>query len=91
MNSADRLIHVGPERCASVAEEIAPLDLLRAVLDPVRLAVIGSSAQGSISIDEIAEGLDVHRKDVAKAIGDLRSLGVLEKDGALDRSALADV
>ena len=91
MNSADPPIRVGPERCASVAEEIAPLDLLRAVLDPVRLAVLGSAAQGSISIDEIAERLDVHRKDVAKAIGDLRSLDILDKDGALNRGALADI
>ncbi len=91
MSSADPPIHVGPERCASVAEEIAPLDLLRAVLDPVRLAVLGSAAQGPISIDEIAERLDVHRKDVAKAIGDLRSLDILDKDGALNRGALADI
>ena len=74
-----------------MAEELAPLDLLRAVLDPVRLAVLGSAAQGSISIDDIAQRLDVHRKDVAKAIGDLRSLDVLDKDGGLNRTALADV
>jgi RimJ/RimL family protein N-acetyltransferase len=72
-------------------EPVSPLDLLRAVLDPVRLAVLGSAAQGSLSIDGVAQRLGVHRKDVAKAIGDLRSLGILDKDGSLDREILADI
>ncbi len=91
MASAVRPIRVVPERCASVADRISPLDLLRAVLDPVRLAVLGSAAQGSISIDDIAKRLHVPRKDVAKAIGDLRSLDVLDNDGALNRHALAEI
>ncbi len=74
-----------------MAEPLSPLDVLRAVLDPIRLSVLGAAAQGSLSIDEVAERLGVNRKDVARAIGDLRSLDLVDKDGVLNRGALAEI
>lgn len=65
--------------------------MLRAVLDPVRLSVLGAAAQGSVSIDEISRRMGVTRKDVAKAIGDLRGIDLLDRDGVLNRDALAHI
>jgi RimJ/RimL family protein N-acetyltransferase len=74
-----------------VAEEVSPLDFLRSVLDPVRLSVVAAAAKGPVSIQAVAQDLDQEPKVVAKAIGDLRSLHILDKDGVLDRDVLARV
>lgn len=74
-----------------MADQVSPLDVLRAVLDPVRLSVLAASARGSVSIRELAIGLGVEPKEVAKAVGDLRSLGLLDKNARLNRETLADV
>jgi RimJ/RimL family protein N-acetyltransferase len=74
-----------------MAEEVSPLDLLRSVLDPVRLSVLAAAARGPVSIRAIAQDLDTDPKTVAKAIGELRSLSILDKDGVLDRDVLAQV
>ena len=74
-----------------MAEGIAPLDILRAVLDPVRLAVLGAAVEGEVSIDDLACRLDLSRREVAKAIGDLRRIGVLDDECRLDTEALASL
>ncbi|MFV1971298.1 MAG: GNAT family N-acetyltransferase [Acidimicrobiia bacterium] len=74
-----------------MAEGVAPLDVLKAVLDPVRLAVLGAAVEGEISIDDLADRLNVRRKEVAKAIGDLRAIGVLDYECRLDAGALASL
>ncbi len=74
-----------------VGDELAPLDLLRAVLDPVRLAVLGAAARGEISIDQLADELETPRRNVARAIGDLRAHNILDKDGSLNRASFADL
>jgi len=74
-----------------MADEVAPLDVLRAVLDPVRLAVLGAAAEGEVSIEDLAGRLKLRRRDVAKAIGDLRAIGVLDDDCRLDTEVLASV
>jgi RimJ/RimL family protein N-acetyltransferase len=63
-------------------------DLLRAVLDPVRLAVAGASVASPVSIESVADETGVPKKEIAKAAGDLRALGLLDEDGMIDREAL---
>ena len=67
------------------------LTTLRAIVDPLRLAVLGSSVGHPTSIDELAAELDVERRDVAKAIGSLRSDGLLDSDAKVDVDALRAV
>ncbi|MEN8042057.1 MAG: GNAT family N-acetyltransferase [Actinomycetota bacterium] len=68
-----------------------PLDVLSAVLDPVRLAVLGASVRGAVSIPMLAEELEVRPKEIARAVGDLRAVGLLSADGELNDDALVDV
>ncbi len=65
-----------------------PAEILRAVVDPVRLAVLGHSAAGPVDVDEVAAALGVPAKEVLTAIGRLRSIGLLADDLALDADAL---
>jgi hypothetical protein len=74
-----------------VGEGVAPLEFLRAVLDPVRLYVLAAAVRGPISIPKIAHDLGAKPREVAGAIGHLRSLGLLEEDGALNRGALIEL
>ena len=67
------------------------LDLLRAVLDPVRLAVLGAAASRAVDISELSELLGRSRGDIARAVGDLRSAGLLRPDGTLDEESLRSV
>lgn len=57
-----------------------PADLIRLVADPVRLALLGRAAEGTISIDEVAANLDVPKRKVADALGKLRTTGVIDED-----------
>jgi len=76
---------------AEFVAEVTSLSLLRAVLDPVRLAVLGASAPGPVDITELSVTLNVPRGDIARAVGDLRSSGLLRPDGSLDTEALRTV
>lgn len=64
------------------------LDLLRAVLDPVRLASLGSASRADVSIEALAEQLDVEPRVVAEAIGRLRAVGLLTSEGRVAETAL---
>jgi RimJ/RimL family protein N-acetyltransferase len=74
-----------------VSDGLTPLELLRAVLDPVRLSVLAASVREPVSVHDVADRLDVEPKDIAVAIGDLRSLQILDEHGVLNRDALAAV
>ena len=76
-----------------MADDATPdaLTTLRAVVDPVRLAVLGASVGGPVSIDRLANELGVPRRAVAKAIGALRGDGLLDEDAKLDAAALRAV
>lgn len=67
------------------------IDVLRAVLDPVRLAVLGDAASGAVSLSGVAERMNITHRDVAEAVGYLRNVGLLDDDAALVRSALRAV
>lgn len=76
-----------------MVDDLVPdaLTTLRAVLDPVRLAVLGASVSGPASIDVVADDLGVPRRTIAKAIGSLRSDGLLDADAKVDAGALRAV
>ena len=67
------------------------LTFLRAALDPVRLAVLGAAVAGPVSLQAIAEDLDVPPRTVAEAIGALRAAGILGDDGNLDIAVLRTI
>lgn len=71
--------------------EPTTLDLVRAVLDPVRLAVLGASVGEAVHISEVSATLNVPRAEIARAVGDLRSCGLLQPDGKLDAEALRTI
>lgn len=65
-----------------------PAEVLRAVADPVRLAVLGHAATGPVDVDALAASLGVATRDVLSAVGRLRGIGLLRDDLALDTGAL---
>jgi len=71
--------------------EATTLGLLRAVLDPVRLAVLGASVTGAVDITAMSATLNVPRAEIARAVGSLRSSGLLRPDGTLDSESLRTV
>jgi RimJ/RimL family protein N-acetyltransferase len=73
---------------ADRSDGLDPLDLVRAIVDPVRLAVLGASVSGPPSVDALASSLGVERKEIAGAIGYLRGVALLDEAGQLDRGKL---
>jgi RimJ/RimL family protein N-acetyltransferase len=67
------------------------LGLVRAVLDPVRLAVLGASVTSAVNLTEMSGMLNVPRAEIVRAVGDLRSSGLLRPDGTLDVESLRTV
>lgn len=57
-----------------------PADLIRLIADPVRLALLGRAAEGNVSLDDIAENMDVPKRKVADALGKLRAAGLLDSE-----------
>lgn len=72
-------------------DRLGAFDLVRSVVDPVRLAVLGASVAGPVSIDELSSKLGIERKDVAEAIGYLRGEELLDESGQIDRSVLSSI
>lgn len=68
-----------------------PMDLIRAALDPVRIAVLGSAASGPVRISDLADRLAVDRKQVAKAVGELSAAGLLDAEGRLSTDMLRQI
>ncbi|MCP4964418.1 MAG: DUF2087 domain-containing protein [bacterium] len=65
-----------------------PADLIRLVADPVRLALLGRAAEGTLSIDEVADSFGVPKRKVAEAVGRLRAVGLIADDKTLDVEVL---
>lgn len=66
-------------------------DVLRALVDPLRLAVAGNAVNGAVSIDAVASQTGRTKRDVAGAIGELRAIGLLDEDGMLQVDILRHV
>ncbi len=67
-----------------------PADIIRVVADPLRLALLGRAAEGSVSIAEVADAFAVPEKKVAEAIGKLRAAGLIDSEMRLVTGALRD-
>lgn len=68
-----------------------PPDYLRIAVDPVRLAVLGHAATGTLDPEALAASLGVPPKRVQREIGSLVEAGLVTRDLALDREALLEV
>lgn len=70
---------------------ISVTDYLRIVVDPVRLAVLGSAATARVDADALAGALGVPVKRVHREVGSLVEAGLLTRDLRLDREALVEL
>lgn len=66
-------------------------DLLRLVVDPIRLAVLGAAAVGPVDIEELAQALGTSDKRVRKEAGALAAAGLLTASLQLDHEALREL
>ena len=74
--------------CRPRSASIEPGEFLRFTLDPLRLAILGRAAEGTVDVDAISSSLDVDRRKVLGELGKLRSAGLLLEGDLLDREAL---
>ena len=63
-------------------------EFVRLVVDPLRLVVLGRSAEGALDISELAASVERSTRDVQDAVGRLRAAGLLTESLELDRSTL---
>ncbi|MEL6893263.1 MAG: DUF2087 domain-containing protein [Actinomycetota bacterium] len=68
-----------------------PVDRLKTLLDPERLAVAGALAVGPGSVSELAGRTQLADRRVLEALGDLVSAGLAHPDGAVFRLDLASL
>ncbi|HSF85882.1 MAG TPA: DUF2087 domain-containing protein [Acidimicrobiia bacterium] len=61
---------------------------LRLALDPIRLALLGRAAEGTVDTSDVADAFDVPERAVLSALGKLRSAGLVDDDLQLDVSLL---
>jgi hypothetical protein len=59
---------------------VDPLDLLRTLLEPSRLAVVGAIAGRALDADAIAARADVGRDEVIRTLAPLVQAGLVERD-----------
>jgi len=69
----------------------APIDFLRLALDPIRLAVLGRALPGPVDPEALAAELNLPSHKVIRAIGMLRSAGLLTDDLRLVPGVLAEI
>jgi hypothetical protein len=67
---------------------VDPLDLLRTLLEPSRLAVVGAIAGRSLDADAIASRTDVDRDEVIRTLAPLVQAGLVARHA--DRFAVVD-
>lgn len=89
-------IHAGQERSwsAAVTDDngpVGPAHVLRAVVEPLRRAVLAQAAEGPVSIEEIASRTGASKREIAEAIGYLRTTGLIDEAGRTDQSVFRNV
>jgi hypothetical protein len=67
---------------------LTPADFMRLSLDPLRLAILGRSAEGPVDIDDVVSTMGARRRDVVEAVGRLRAAGLLSDELTLSTDAL---
>ena len=65
-----------------------PTEFLRLALDPLRLAVLGAAAVGPVDTAALADELGVAESKIERALGRVRSAGLIDSDLRLDVGAL---
>ena len=82
-----------PCRSGGVVADHEPssFDLLKQVVDPLRLAVLGSAVGQPVSISSLEDQTGASRREIAEAIGSLRTVGLLDAEGRLVVEALRSV
>lgn len=70
---------------------IDPTEFLRLALDPVRLALLGAAAVGSVDAEDVANRLGVPQHRVERALGRLRSVGLIDDELRLDATVLRSI
>jgi len=68
-----------------------PTEFLRLALDPVRLAVLGAAAVGSVDVDGLARNLEVPVHRIERALGRLRAAGLIDDDLRLDAAVMRSI
>ena len=71
-----------------------PLDLLRQLLDPARLAVVGAVALGPVHTADIAADCDIAEREVLRTLAPLLQAGLVRSSDAgyhLDEAAWRDL
>lgn len=57
-----------------------PVDLIRVVVEPLRLSLLGRAAEGNLVLDEVATAFNIPKRKVAEAVGRLRALELIDDD-----------
>jgi len=70
---------------------IGPTEYLRIAVDPLRLALLGSSAVAPLDADALAAALHEDPRRVRREVGRLVETGLIGRDLRLDRAALRHV
>lgn len=68
-----------------------PIDYLSICLDPLRLHALGVAAADRVTVDGVAAAMGVSRRDAVKAVGSLRTAGLIDEAGRLRADVLRDV
>jgi hypothetical protein len=70
---------------------IGPTEFLRIAVDPIRLAILGRAALGSVDPDALAAEMGEDPRRVRREAGRLVETGLLGRDLRLDRAALRHI
>ncbi len=65
--------------------------LVRAVLDPVRLAVLAAAHEGPLSIEDLTNRTGATKRQIAEAIGYLATAGFLDDEHRLDIAVFHEI
>lgn len=68
-----------------------PTEFLRLALDPVRLAVLGAAALGPVDVEGLAGSLEVPVHRIVRALGRLRSAGLIDEHLRLDIAVMRSI
>ena len=70
---------------------IAVPEFLSIALDPVRLALLGAAARGPVDVEAVAEDLGRDERDVARELGRLVAVGLVDGERRLDVETLREL
>jgi hypothetical protein len=70
---------------------LQPADFIRLAVDPLRLAVLGRAATGTVDAAAVAADAEVPEGEVWRAIGRLREAGLLDAGLRLDPLVLREI